>query len=404
MALDIEKTFQQIQAAAQSTSAGREDAFQRLAALLEAALRPDIAASIEAKARASRGVYNYLPASPREDVGVRHTAPALPPDFAVAATDGSHIASDRHLPMRCYLINTGGCLLTYGSHSDARFFSEPRLYARDEDLDLTDPGAPMSEVPVDGVILGVKRAVMEMEALADLAKQVPGDIPLLALVDGTLILWGLAGERTPPFVPRMLIDEGLVPAMESLREQARARSLALVSYISLPGSPEVVNALRLVFCPYSVADCRQHCGGIRSGQRPCDTVHGFADRALFQALLEPGERSALFATRSSIVRDHYGPHQVCFCYVNMGEEIARIEMPEWAATDGALLGMAHALVLDQCRRGQGYPVALSESHEQAVVTSGDREQFRTMVEEALQDEHLPVYTSEKDRSKRLRWL
>lgn len=404
MALDLEKTFQQIQVAAQNTAASRDGVFQRLAALLEAALRPDIAASTEAKGKASQGVYNYLPASPREDVGARHAPPALPPDFAIAATDGSHIATDRHLPLRCYLINIGGCLLTYGARSDARFFSEPCLYARDEDLYLTDQASSMSEVPVEGAILGVKRAVMEMEALAELAKQAPDDMPLLALLDGTLILWGLSGQNVPAFVPRTLIEKGLVPAMESLREQARTRPLALASYISLPGSSEVVNALRLALCPYPVADCRQHCGAIRSGQRPCDTVYGFVDRHLFEKLLEPGERSALFATRSPIVRDHYGPHQVCFCYVNVGEEVARIEMPEWAAADGALLGLAHALVLDQCRRGHGYPVALSESHEQAVVTSGDRAQFRTMVEEALQDEHLPVYTSEKDRSKRLRWL
>jgi len=47
-------------------------------------------------------------------------------------------------------------------------------------------------------------------------------------------------------------------------------------------------------------------------------------------------------------------------------------LPEWAALDEELLNLTHSLVLDQCRKGQGYPVALSESHEQAVVTGVDR--------------------------------
>ncbi len=45
-----------------------------------------------------------------------------------------------------------------------------------------------------------------------------------------------------------------------------------------------------------------------------------------------------------------------------------------------------------------------EAHEQAVLTGRDRELFRQMVEDALARRHLSVYTSEKARSKRLRWL
>ena len=66
--------------------------------------------------------------------------------------------------------------------------------------------------------------------------------------------------------------------------------------------------------------------------------------------------------------------------------------------------MTHSLVLDQCRRGPGYPVALMESHEQAVITTTDRQHFAALVEDSLQDQKLPTYTSEKNRSKRLRWV
>ena len=88
----------------------------------------------------------------------------------------------------------------------------------------------------------------------------------------------------------------------------------------------------------------------------------------------------------------------------MGDEIARIEMPRWVARDENLLNLVHSLVLDQCRRGQGYPVALSEAHEQAVVTAADRENFWQLVESSLIEEKLPSVSSAKSRSKRTRWV
>lgn len=403
MALDIEKTFKQIEAAARDMALERDDAAKRRDAVLEAMARPDISKVIEAKAQASHGVYAFLAASPREPLNARHTAPTPPLDFSVAATDGSHIATDRHLPMRCYLINLGGCQITYGAHADVHLFSEPHLYTSDEDLYLSGSSG-LDNVPVEGTLLGIKRTVQELQALTELCKHTSESLPILGLVDGSLILWGLAGQHYPPFVIKAMLHDGLVAALDALRELSAQRPLYPGAYISLPGTTEVANAVRLALCPYDVADCAYRCGTIRAGQRPCDAVHGFSDRKLFEAILEPGERSGVYATRSSIVRDHYGQHAILSYYVNVGEEIARVEMPAWAAENEASLGVGHALMLDQCRKGQGYPVALSEAHEQAVVTSADREQFRTMVEESLWGTRMPTYTSEKNRSKRTRWL
>jgi NurA-like 5'-3' nuclease len=135
----------------------------------------------------------------------------------------------------------------------------------------------------------------------------------------------------------------------------------------------------------------------------CDVLSGVNDRMLFDEWLNTGERSALFINPSSILK-RYGQHQVYFFYLRVEDEIARVEIPEWIAMRPDLLELTHALVLDQCQRGQGYPVALSESHEQAVVTGVDRELFWGMVEEALVEEKLPDQVSSKSRSKRTRWV
>ena len=67
-------------------------------------------------------------------------------------------------------------------------------------------------------------------------------------------------------------------------------------------------------------------------------------------------------------------------------------------------GMVHSLVVEQCRLGPGYPVALKEAHEQAVVTGADRQYFVDLVADALEQQGLPVYSSEKNISKMRRWI
>ena len=339
-----------------------------------------------------------LPANP-----AAHHPPALPPsDYRALAVDGSHIDVDRHLPVRCALVNVSKVALRYGAQPSARLESHPRLYTG-EDLALSDPvGA--REQPLEGPLLGIKRSLDEVVALTDLVENVTDDLPTLALIDGSLILWGLAGQAYPEYVRQALITQGLLPALDRLKSIAAQQPLALAAYISLPRSTEVVNALRLAVCPYQPVNCDRHCGQLRPGERPCDAVGGLLDRELFTRTLAPGERSAVFTSTSSIVERYYAEHAVAFYYLNAGEELARVEVPAWVAQEEALLHLTHSLILDQCRKGLGYPSAIMEAHEQAVIGGAERDLFRQMVEETLAERRLPVYTSEKARSKRLRWL
>lgn len=403
MALDLGQTVQQVETLAQRLDDARDDRAQRLKSALRAMTEAD-GSEVRRKAESSQG-RPFLCAGVVEGLDGRHSTPQVPADFCVASVDGSHIDVDRHVPVRCYLINVGGILLTYGSNPDAWLFSRPTLYGRDEELYLASSAPGSVEVmPVQGPLLGLKRAVKEVEELASALAAAPREMSVLGLIDGSLVLWGLAGRGYPPFVRDEILGEGLLPALDRLRDMARSRTLAVAAYISLPQSTEVVNTLRLYLCPYDLAECSQHCSSHRSGRTPCDTVTGFLDRHLFQELLGPGERSSLYYTNSSISRETYGPHQVYFYYINTGEEIARIEVPQWVAEDRDMLSLSHGLIVDQCRRGKGYPAAIAEAHEQAVVTGPERETFKQLLENALERRRLPVYTSEKARSKRTRWV
>ena len=329
-----------------------------------------------------------------------YKAPPTPTEFTVIATDGSHIDVDRHRTTRCYLINIGITVLRYGASPTATLDSYPSLYARDEDLVITPVGAKGREQLIEGTLLGIKRGVDECHRLAKLATETPPDSSTLALIDGSLILWGL--EAYPEFVTEALLDKGFLCYLDDMKKLNGDRQLALASYISFPRSTDVVNALRVALCPHDPAYCDRYCPP--GEKRDCDTVAGVRDRELFSSILNPGERSDLFISQSSVVQKRYREHRVHFFYLRTDDEIARVEIPQWVATDESRLNLVHTLVLDQCRRGQGYPVALSEAHEQAVVRGTDREQFWQLVESLLTEEDLPTLGSAKSRSKRTRWV
>ena len=400
MALDLSKTVAQLEGLTHRMRDQRDAHAEALAAALSHLAAADPAA-IESRRTAGR--FTWLAAGLDGALaGAIEPAP-LPPDHIVVAVDGSHIDVDRHAPARCYLVNIGYVSLRYGELPEASLWNAPRLFAEEDELVLRDNGGTR-EQPVEGPVLGMLRAVMEIEALADLVETVPPELPVVALLDGSLILWGLTGTGYPDFVREALIGERLLPALDRLRKLAEGRTLAVASHVSLPRSTDVVNALRIApeVCRWDHVNCDHNCGSLARGERNCDVVDGLTDAQLFAAALQPGERSVLYRTTSSIVEEHYGPHQVRFFYVHLGEEIARIELPQWVDEDA--LELAHAALLAQAAKGHGYPLALQEAHEQAVVSTGDRAYFARLMDEMLSAEGLPTTTSQKSRSKRTRFI
>ena len=352
------------------------------------------------KRKIAVGKTTWLVAGLVDGLDLHYKPPPLPSEFTVIATDGSHIDVDRHKSTRCYLINIGNAVLHYGNQPDAQLDSSPHLYFEDEDLVITPAEGRGREQPIEGTLLGIKRSVEECRQLVKLTEELSPNSEALALLDGSLILWGL--EAYPEFVADVLLNKGFLTHLEDIRKLNNDKKIAIASYISFPRSTDVVNALRVAICPNEVPDCDRYCPAGKT--RECDTVAGVRDRELFSEILGSGERSALFVTDSSIVKKHYGAHQVYFFYLKLDDEVARVEVPQWVAMDENLLNLVHSLVLDQCRRGQGYPVALSEAHEQAVVTGADRENFWQLVESSLVAEKLPTLGSAKSRSKRTRWV
>ena len=402
MALDLTRTAMQIDDMATALRAGHADKRARLESALAAAEIFDPVMYMAKKEQPGTDL-NWIVPDIHEPLDSTYSPPLLPDDYCVVGVDGSHIDVSRHIPAHCYLINIGGMSLRYGGMPGASVFSEPRLYANEDELVIRDRGAPYREETISGALLDTKRGVEELRGLLDTLRELPPDVPALGLIDGSLILFGMY--RHEEFVRRQLVSEEYVRALDEIRQMTAERTLAIASYISLPRSMEVVNALRVSVCPYPIANCGRECGTERREARPCEMeVGGILDRELLENMLDLDERSGVFESNAAIVRDHYGGHGVSFFYVRTDEEVGRVEVPDWVAADEALLGLVHSLVVEQCRLGPGYPVALKEAHEQAVVTGADRQYFVELVAAALEQQGLPVYSSEKNISKMRRWI
>ena len=408
MALDFSQTARQMMSAMGGLSSTARSRRQRFADTLDRALAvtPDEAA----RRTASTGSRPFIAAQTGPEGLLASIPPPSPPeDWMAISVDGSHIDVDRHLPLRCYLINIGGCSLTYGANPDCQLFSEPTLATGDNDLYLRPDDGSNSETPIAGALLGALRTVREVERLADAIEASPPDMPILALLDGTLAFWDLQRGSYPRYVVDTLVNNRLRGALDRLRRASRGqRPVALAAYTSRPQTTEVAGAVRACLCVSNPTECTRRCSARRSDLPQCDSAAGFDDRELFEALLEPGHRSPLYQTgrrASHFALDlAVGTEWSRFYYVNSGAEVARVEVPDWVAEDPELLALGHAMLAKQCELGLGYPVVISEAHEQAVISGRDREEFRKLTLMLMEQNGLPTPESAKTVSKRLPWV
>ncbi len=332
-----------------------------------------------------------------------------PKTHTVIATDGSQIAPNHHEIAYCYLLNIGRVVLHYGQNKHPILDSLPEIFYRPEDLYMSRQWGIRTEE-----WMGYRRTASEAVVLSELAIAATGKreedkakeistsstpslttserIPTLAMVDGSLIYWFL---EQLPFDAR---DHILPPILQSWKD-LREAGIPLMGYLSASRSIEGMNFFRLSACPHKAPDCMSFCPN-QMEKIPCKLFEGLRDTTLWSTQLKPGQRSPLWKSNSRIL-DLYEDQQIYFCYAHVGTEIARVEFPEWVVKDTQLFEESLGLMLAQVHKGYGYPVALAESHNQAVVRGGDRSRFfglleRQMIKAGLKN----VGTSYKEARKR----
>lgn len=360
----------------------REDDVAR--ALRWLAEAPDSTTLRERLAPVATGEHDWPGALPAVDVPLdaRFAVRSGPPHGAVViGVDGSQVYPDPHAAVLYYLIQIGGLVFGYDG-SRPRPYSCEALHFRDEEL-YDAQGYLISPERV-----GMERLVQEMTYLAELTAlehRLAPAAPLLALTDGPL-LW--------PYVERSRVDSQAVDAyLDALTEIQKAGGLP-VGYVARPGGRALVELLwasRLA--PEDIP-----------GRLPENPLRQLTDAALMAHFLAPGERSAWFFRPSSTNRRHAGRgHEVWFCYVNVGAArmpvIARVEAPEWGASNEDAITMLHAVLLHQSQVLNGYPYVLARAHEEALVTTADKAALDSEIQRHLFAQGILARPSEKAQQK-----
>ena len=309
-------------------------------------------------------------------------APPRPPTVTVVATDGSQIFPDRHVDPACYLLNVGRVALHYGTTQPPLVRAEPALRYRREDLAAL--GSDDAEIAGDlsAEVVSALRDELELSWLyRTAAEERPSGRPIVALADGTLIRWMLRGMKN------RALEDRLIDRFVAELDRFQADGIPVASYVSRPANAEVVNLLRL------------HLGEADWDEGP-DSIRGVEDGELFARCLEVGQRSALFRSRSSVLK-RYGEHTVLAFYLRLEGEVGRVELPAWVADQPGWVDLIHAVLLDQCDKGAGYPIILQEAHERAVVRAAEKEMFYGLLARQVRAGGAPLPTySGKAASKR----
>lgn len=313
---------------------------------------------------------------------------SLPPAaYRVISIDGSQIYPDRHTGVSCFLINIGTVDLSYGSTASRVLFdSVPHLFVGDEVHAL---GAATQELvncrrqeyELDAGVayiktLGVQESLRDHQLLpASHAEH------RLMLFDGSLIFWHLASKE---YELRSTFLHRYITALEAFY----AAAVPCAWYISLPKSKELVNLLRYAIDVHQVRDLMPH------------TLDAIVDAQIVAQFLPPYHRTVVFQSNIALCMAypaHLRPH---FFYLHCGEEIGRVEIPAWLASDASSVDALARMLIDQARKGFGYPIALAEAHEQAVVKGVDRDFFYHCIEKLSVARKKRLATSLKSRKKR----
>ncbi len=311
--------------------------------------------------------------------------PATPP-YTVYAVDGSQIYPDHHLEgVACCLVHAAGCRLHYGARSSATFFSEPHIYV---------PALlEAQQLAFAADTVDMLREAHEFDLLARTAsfgKQNDREAPVVALFDGNLLFWHL--EEKSASVRKVFLDR-YCASLQQLYEQR----IPVAGYLSAPRFRDLAYLVQVGMTAEGIF------AGIEPTQRHMfeQAITSLTDVELLTNILDAGERTAIFQGNSALTECYPTHLRPCFFYLQSGSEIVRVEIPRWVAQDAALVERVVAVCLDQSRKGNGYPVALAESHAQAVVKSADRDFFYNYIGHVAIANRQRVFLSQKSLKKRV---
>jgi len=275
--------------------------------------------------------------------------------YQLAASDGSQIVPSAHDEISIGLINTSRVSYTPGSGQQPDVMIQTDF--------IRDATGRIEMVDLSEDLVNLKRDLQEMLILSEW--HAAGSHTIIALGDGPLELF---------HQPRK--DESIAKDFEiyrnTLREIVR-KGLILAGYTDKPRAKLVTKMLSL------------------SAKREADLT-GLDDTALFNALLQPGQRSAIFELFSPSSEQYEGDIKLFFFYLQVGSTLhpwtVRVEIPEAVVSAPKKVNLLQQALLAQCSLmgSRPYPYILHRAHEEAVIGFDEKEQLIQRLTAALRQE------------------
>ncbi len=357
---------------------------------------------VEAEHLGKSGFYFAIPDNEEEFGMIFEGIKDFSNSHVVVATDGSQINPSSHEFTSACLINTGLIAIPYYKKDiPVTLASEPIAYSSTEELNPN-----YFEGVYDEDLISYERTLKEVEELVKLAKSYKKyDIPVLALLDGTLIHWHLAKFNS------FFIEQFLARFSAAMNE-LKSLNIPVASFLSNSRSNDLINMLKIYNCKFESVDCKKNCSTFNSRNLPCNPAPDYnpvLDRKLIEKYFistkaPVGSRTSLFKSNSKILKMYEEDLKIYFFYINTGTEIARVELPKYVAKDKEMLSFVQNAITLQCKVGFGYPVTLSEAHHQAVVTRKDREIFYDLIKNQNLKTNSKVQISNKELRKRISFV
>ncbi|MCC6956585.1 MAG: DNA double-strand break repair nuclease NurA [Anaerolineales bacterium] len=296
---------------------------------------------------------------PPEPLDARVALPHPPARASLLAADGSQSNPNRHDQVDFCLINVGAIQAGLGDTAAPQITIHSRL-VYDEAL-FTDTGV-LTEAQI-----ALMRDLNERLLLSELATQAAP--PVITFTDGPLELWGGADPQTTSS-----FSQSLEEYKDVLRSLC-AIGATTAGYVDKPAANLLVRLLEIA------ALDEGELGEVKS----LHPLRRVSDRQLFQRMLAPGDRSAVFAIQSRFAAQYMDELALHFFYINVGRVgkpwLARVEIPGWVADDPERLEALHAVLFQQCQvmGSRPFPYLIHRAHEAAVVSLEEKDQVGQML-------------------------
>ncbi len=374
MSLDFQQVSQQVRQMGEKAGE-RQKSVEELRAKARALLDLYANAHAELRQRVAKVVQHHdpnlrcaIPIDPAvaapEALNAHFAALENPAPVTVIAADGSQIPYDRHADVEYCLINVGSIQMAQsgGAAPQTTVFSQ-LLY----DEQIMSGSGMITEAG-----LALLRDKLERTLQASLAEDAPP--PVVTFTDGPMELWGAHNTESEGAGYQKHLQEYLL----ALRRLHDCGAIA-AGYVDKPSADLVVRLLEVM----QTAEIEL------SQIKTLHSLRRVRDFDLFRLLLQPGERSAVFAIQSPSAAQYTEELALHFFYLNVGRPghswVARVEIPAWIATDCNKLDLLHAVIVRQCQitGARPYPYLLHRAHETAVVSLEERDQVTQMIAQEL---------------------